>query len=79
MQAFVLADAQAEGRGDHHQYAGGEDADGCQACAVAFHAVGHGGNGNEMVQLIVILFVFLEHLAQRHRAADEQQIGTDDD
>ena len=79
VQAGIFADPQAERGRDHHQHTGGEDTNGSQTGTVPLHTVGHGGNGNEVVQFIVVLFVFLEQLAQCHRAADEQQVRSDND
>lgn len=64
-QTFLGANIQAERRRHHNQNHGAEDADGCKTCAIAFHAVNHGGNRNKMVGFVIKSLTFLQKPTER--------------
>ena len=77
-QGILRPDVQAKRGGHHDEHHRAQDADGRQARAVPLHAVGHGGDGHEMLRRVVKPLVLLQQAAQRHGAGDQQQIGAYD-
>ena len=63
---ILLAEVQAGGAGYHDEYHSDKDADGGKARSVALHAVYHGGDGNEMLGLVIVALVLLQNAAQQH-------------
>ena len=73
------AEVQAAGGGYRDQHHRCEDADRRKPRAVALHAVGHRGNGDEVPGRVVIALVFLKNFAQQDAARYENEISADDD
>ena len=78
IQGTFLAEVQAGSGGDHHQHHGKQDAHRRQSRARAVHTVGHGGNGNKVIRLVVIPLVLLQDTAQKHRAGNKNHVSGED-
>ena len=76
---ILRANIQAAGGGNHYQHHGGKNADGGKPGTVALHAVGHGGNRDEMLLFIIIALPFLQQTAQHHAAGNHHKIGSGND
>ena len=75
---LLLAHVKADSGGERHQHHRAENAYRSKPGAVLPHAVGHLRHGDEVVGLVVVPLILLEHPAQHHRASDEQQVGRGD-
>ena len=76
---ILRTDIEATGGGNHYQHHSGKNADGGKPGTVALHAVGHGGNRDEMLLFIIIALPFLQQTAQHHAAGNHHKIGSGND